>query len=72
MSVGDGFMIPKAPTDTATVTSGDVAGPRRRGRSKGPNFKFDGPVSVIGLELDVTDHRTRRRVERRRFGCGPS
>jgi hypothetical protein len=66
MSVGDGFMIPMAaaPTDTATVTSGDVAGPRRRGRSKGPNFKFDGPVSVIGLELDVTDHRTRRRVER--------
>jgi len=66
MSVGDGFMIPMAaaPTDTATVTSADVAGPRRRGKSKGPNFKFDGPVSVIGLELDVTDDRTRRRVER--------
>ena len=32
--------------------------PRRRGRSKAPNFKYDGPVSVIRLELDATDQWT--------------
>jgi hypothetical protein len=65
MSVGDGFMIAMAaaPTDTTTVISGDVA-PRRRGKSKAPNFRYEGPVSVIGLELDVSDARVRRRVER--------
>lgn len=65
MSVGDGFMIPMAaaPTDTTTVTGGDVV-LRRRGKSKAPNFKYDGPVSVIRLEIDVTDERLRRRVER--------
>jgi hypothetical protein len=52
-----------ARTDTTTVTSGDVV-PRRRGKSKAPNFKYDGPVSVIRLELDVSDDRVRRRVER--------
>ena len=51
-----------APTDTASATSGDVV-PRRRGRSKAPNFKYDGPVSVIRLELDATDERNRRRLE---------
>jgi hypothetical protein len=50
--------------DTNTATCGEVGVPRRRGKSKAPNFKYDGPVSVIGLELDVTDERTRRRVER--------
>ena len=38
--------------------------PRRRGKSKAPNFKYDGPVSAIRLELDVSDDRVRRRVER--------
>jgi hypothetical protein len=52
-----------APTDTHTAISGDVVA-RRRGKSKGPNFKYDGPVSVIRLELDVSDARVRQRVER--------
>jgi hypothetical protein len=38
--------------------------PRRRAKSKAPNFKYDGPVSVIRLEVDVSDARVRRRVER--------
>jgi hypothetical protein len=65
MSVGDGFMIAMtaAPTGTTTVTSGDVVLPRRRGKSKAPNFKYDGPVSVIALELDVSDPVVRRRLE---------
>ena len=55
MSVGDGFMIimAAATTDTTTVIGGDVV-PRRRGKSKAPNFSYDGPVSVIRLELDVS------------------
>jgi hypothetical protein len=66
MSVGDGFMIAMAaaPTDTTTAISGDVVVPRRRGKSKGPNFKYEGPVSVIRLELDVSDERVRRRLQR--------
>ncbi|MGH3960547.1 zinc ribbon domain-containing protein [Mycobacterium sp.] len=52
-----------APTDTSTVTSGAMV-PRRRGKSKASNFSYDGPVSVIRLELDVGDERTRRRVQR--------
>jgi hypothetical protein len=66
MSVGDGFMIAMAaaPTDTSTAITGDVVVPRRRGKSKAPNFKYEGPVSVIRLELDVTDERVRRRLER--------
>ena len=52
-----------APTDITTATSGDVV-PRRRGKSKAPNFKYDGAVSVIRLELDVGDTRVRRRLER--------
>jgi hypothetical protein len=65
VSVGDGFMIamPAACTDNTAVISGDVV-PRRRGKSKAPNFKYDGPVSVIRLELDASDPMVRRRVER--------
>jgi hypothetical protein len=64
MSVGDGFMIVMAAarTHTTTVASGDVT-PRRRGKSKAPKFKYEGPVSVIRLELDVSDPMMRRRVE---------
>ena len=51
-------------TDTSTVISGDGTGPRRRGKSKAANFKYDGPVSVIRLELDVSDRKVRRRLER--------
>ncbi|WP_353359573.1 hypothetical protein [Mycobacterium sp.] len=53
-----------APTDTTTATSGDAVLRRRRGKSRTPNFTYDGPVSVIGLELDVSDSVVRRRVER--------
>jgi Putative transposase DNA-binding domain len=54
-----------APTDIAAATSGDtvVRVPRRRGKSKAPNFVYDGPVAVICLELDLSDDRTRRRVQ---------
>jgi hypothetical protein len=52
-----------APTDTTTATCGDGV-PRRRGKSKAPNFSYDGPVSVIRLELDASDDRMRRRLER--------
>ena len=57
MSVGAGFIIAMAaaPTDITTATSGDVVVPRRRGKSKAPNFTYEGPVSVIRLELDVPD-----------------
>jgi hypothetical protein len=65
VSVGGGFMMAMAaaPTDTATAISGAVA-PRRRGKSTAPNFTYDGPVSVIGLELDVSDAGVRRRLQR--------
>jgi hypothetical protein len=65
MSVGDGFMKSMAATATDTIAaiSGDVALPRRRGKSKAPNFNYEGPVSVIRLELDVSDARVLRRVE---------
>jgi hypothetical protein len=65
LSVGAGFITSMAagPTDTETATSGDVA-VRWRGKSKAPNFKYDGPVSVIRLELDASDARVRRRLER--------
>ena len=52
-----------ASTDTTTAISGEVV-PRRRGKSKAPNFRYDGPVSVIRLELDVSDAVVRRRLER--------
>src|SRR5712672_3258309 len=66
MSVGDGFMIAMAAarTDTTAATSGDTVLRRRRGKSRAPNFTYEGPVSVIGLELDVSDSVVRRRVER--------
>jgi hypothetical protein len=66
MSVGDGFLIAMAAvsTDIATVTSGEVVVARRRGKSKAPNFTYDGPVSVIRLELDVGDPVIRRRLQR--------
>ena len=51
-----------APTDTTAVISGGVV-PRRRGKSKAPNFSYQGPVSVIGLELDGSDPVGRRRVQ---------
>ena len=59
MSVGDGFIthMAAAPTDTMDRDRGDVAAPRRRGKSKAPNFTYDGPVSVIRLELDASDER---------------
>jgi hypothetical protein len=66
MSVGSGFIAHMAatPTDTTTATGGEVVVPRRRGKSKAPNFKYDGPVSVIRLELDASDERTRRGLQR--------
>jgi hypothetical protein len=51
-------------TDATTAISGDVAVPRRRGKSKAHNFKYEGPVSVIRLELDVGDAVVRGRLER--------
>ncbi len=57
------FAMAARPTDTTTVSSGDV-GPRRRGKSKAPNFNYGGPVAVIRLELDVSDPVVLRRVER--------
>lgn len=51
-------------TAAATDSTAVVAMPRRRGKSKAPNFCYSGPVSVIPLELDVSDERVRRRVER--------
>jgi hypothetical protein len=65
LSVGDGFMIAMAAarTDTTTAISGDVVLPRRRGKSKAPNFTYEGPVSVIRLKLDASDPVVRRRLE---------
>ncbi|HTF54490.1 MAG TPA: hypothetical protein VK735_44210, partial [Pseudonocardia sp.] len=53
-----------APTDITAVISGDAKVARRRGKSKAPNFTYDGPVSVIRLELDVSDPVVRQRLER--------
>jgi hypothetical protein len=63
--VGDGSMIPMAAlgADTTTAISGNGR-PRRRGKSKAPNFRYGGPVSVIRLELDASDPAVRRRLER--------
>jgi hypothetical protein len=65
MSVGDGCMIAvaAAPPDTIAAIGGEVV-VRRRGKSKAANFTYDGPVSVIRLELDVSDLVVRRRLER--------
>ncbi|HEY0806491.1 MAG TPA: hypothetical protein VGD84_15570, partial [Pseudonocardiaceae bacterium] len=51
-------------TDTVIADSGDAVLPRRRGKSKAPNFTYDGPVSVIRLELDVSDAGVQLRLER--------
>ena len=51
-------------TDSTVATSGDVGMGRRRGKSKAANFKYDGPVSVIRLELDVSDIGVRWRLGR--------
>ena len=51
-------------TDSTVATSGDGGIPRRRGKSKAANFRYDGPVSVIRLELDVSDIGVRRRLGR--------
>jgi hypothetical protein len=66
LSVGDGFItrMTAAPSDAATAMSGDAVLPRRRGKSKAPNFKYDGPVSVIRIELDATGDLVRRRMDR--------
>src|SRR5438445_806020 len=65
MSVLCDCMSPMAsvPADT-TAPSGDVVPPRRRGKSKAPNFTYDGPVSVIRLELDASDPVAGRRLQR--------
>ena len=64
--MGDGFIpcMAVAGPETATVTGGDAVGPRRRGKSKAPNFTYDGPVSVIRLELDVSDPMVLGRLQR--------
>jgi hypothetical protein len=65
LSVVDGFMIDMtvAFCGTATATCGEAVVSRRRGKSKAPNFTYEGPVSMICLELDVSDPGVRRRVE---------
>jgi hypothetical protein len=51
-------------TDTSAATSGDAPpSVRRRGKSKAANFRYDGPVSVIRLQLDASDDAMRRRLE---------
>ncbi len=45
-------------------TDSKAVGPPRRGKSKAPNFVYDGPVCVIRLQLDASDDRLRQRVER--------
>jgi hypothetical protein len=64
MSVGGGFIMAMTAAPPDIAMSGDAVVRRRRGKSRGPSFKYDGPVSVIRLELDVSDQSTRRRVER--------
>ena len=59
-----GCISPMAATPTDTTTDSGVVGPRRRGKSKVPNFKYDGPVSVIRLELDASDKQLHRLLER--------
>lgn len=54
------------PIDTTAAISGDAVAraPRRRGKSKTANFKYEGPVAVIRLELDASDDPVRQRLER--------
>jgi hypothetical protein len=54
-----------APTHITAAISGDMGVVmRRRGKSKAPNFKYEGPVAVIRLELDAADDLMRRRLEK--------
>jgi hypothetical protein len=53
-----------AGTDNRTAVSGGLVLPRRRGKSKAPNFRYDGAVSVIRLELDASAPMDRRRLHR--------
>jgi putative transposase-like DNA-binding protein len=64
MSVVGGCLGPMEAAPTDTPSAATVGAPRRRGKSKAPNFKYGGPVSVIRLELDVSDEHTRRRLQR--------
>jgi hypothetical protein len=50
----------------ATSSDEVVDASRRRGKSKAPNFAYEGPVAVIRLELDGADDRVRRRLFRLR------
>jgi hypothetical protein len=53
-----------AATPTDSATDSGVIGPRRRGKSKTPNFTYDDAVSVIRLELDASNEPMRQRLER--------
>lgn len=66
LSVGDGsiYTMAAAPVDTTTPVCRDVSMPRRRGKSTGRNFTYEGPRSVIRLELDISNALLGRRVER--------
>ncbi len=57
------IIMAAAPTDITAVVSGDVV-VRRRGKSKAPNFAYNGPMAAIRLELDVSDARVRQRLQR--------
>lgn len=61
MSVAGGCIEAMASVLTGSATA--VAVPRRRRKGKEPNFSYSGLVSVIPLELDVSDGRVRRRLE---------
>jgi hypothetical protein len=63
VSEGGGCIGPMVSASTDGIANPASAVPRRRGKSKAPNFKYEGPVSVIRLELDVSDPVMRRRVE---------
>lgn len=51
-------------TSTPADSTLPLAVPRHRGKSKATNFSYKGPVSVIPLELDVSDEGLRQRLER--------
>ncbi|HEX7323454.1 MAG TPA: zinc ribbon domain-containing protein [Mycobacterium sp.] len=55
--------MPATGPDRPAISSGDGVVSRRRGKSKAPNFSYEGPVAVIRLELDAADEHTRRRLE---------
>jgi hypothetical protein len=46
------------------VAVGEVTVPRRRGPNRAAPWRWDGPVSVLRLPLDVHDPHVRRHVER--------